>query len=76
VRRLCVRQAAPHKVRSAAASRFSFFGEKRLTRSESVGMDSAGMTVYSIDQASGELKPIGHYPMGTQPNWIEIVDLK
>ena len=42
----------------------------------SVGMDSAGMTVYSIEQASGELKPIGHYPMGTQPNWIEIVDLK
>ncbi len=41
----------------------------------SVGMDSAGMTVYAIDQASGELKPIGHYPMGTQPNWIEIVDL-
>jgi 6-phosphogluconolactonase len=42
----------------------------------SVGMDSAGMTVYTIDQASGELKPIGHYAMGTQPNWIEIVDLK
>ena len=42
----------------------------------SVGMDSAAMTVYAIDQASGELKPIGHYPMGTQPNWIEIVDLK
>jgi 6-phosphogluconolactonase (cycloisomerase 2 family) len=38
-------------------------------------MDSAGMTVYAIDQASGELKPIGHYAMGTQPNWIEIVDL-
>jgi 6-phosphogluconolactonase (cycloisomerase 2 family) len=34
------------------------------------------MTVYAIDQASGELKPIGHYAMGTQPNWIEIVDLK
>ena len=42
----------------------------------SVGMDSAGMTVYSIDQASGELTPFGHYAMGTQPNWIEIVDLK
>jgi 6-phosphogluconolactonase (cycloisomerase 2 family) len=39
-------------------------------------MDSAGMTVYTIDQASGELNPISHYPMGTQPNWIEIVDLK
>jgi len=23
----------------------------------------------------GELKPIGHYAMGMQPNWIEIVDL-
>ena len=34
------------------------------------------MTVYTIDQASGELKPISHYPMGRQPNWIEIVDLK
>ena len=42
----------------------------------SVGMDSAGMTVYAIDHASGELKPVGHYPLGTQPNWIEIVDLK
>src|SRR5271169_5471920 len=42
----------------------------------SVGMDSAAMTVYAIEQASGELKPIGHYPMGTQPNWVEIVDLK
>ena len=34
------------------------------------------MTVYAIDQASGELKPIGNYPMGTQLNWIEIVDLR
>ena len=39
-------------------------------------MDSAAMTVYAIDQTSGELIPIGHYPMGTQPNWIEIVELK
>src|SRR5215471_16230394 len=42
----------------------------------SVGMDSGRMTVYSIDQANGELKPIGQYPVGTQPNWVEIVDLK
>ncbi len=42
----------------------------------SVGMDSAAMTVYSIDWASGGLEPVGRYPMGTQPNWIEIVDLK
>ena len=42
----------------------------------SVGMDSNAMTVYAIDKASGALNPIGHYPMGTQPNWVEIVDLK
>ena len=42
----------------------------------SVGMDSAGMTVYAIDATSGELRSIGRHPMGTQPNWIEIVDLK
>jgi 6-phosphogluconolactonase len=42
----------------------------------SVGMDSNAMTVDAIDPASGDLKPIGHYPMGRQPNWIEIVDLK
>ncbi|HUA54177.1 MAG TPA: beta-propeller fold lactonase family protein, partial [Candidatus Sulfotelmatobacter sp.] len=42
----------------------------------SVGMDSATMTVYAIDPAGGALSPVGHYPMGTQPNWIEIVDLR
>jgi 6-phosphogluconolactonase len=42
----------------------------------SVGMDSAGMTVHDIDQDSGELKAVEHYPMGTQPNWVEIVDLR
>jgi 6-phosphogluconolactonase len=38
-------------------------------------MDSNAMTVHAIDPATGELKPVGHYPMGTQPNWVEIVDL-
>ena len=33
------------------------------------------MTVHTIDQGSGALKPVHHYPMGTQPNWVEIVDL-
>ena len=41
-----------------------------------VGLDSNAMTAYTIDQASGELRPIGRHPMGTQPNWVEIVDLK
>jgi 6-phosphogluconolactonase len=39
-------------------------------------MDSAGMTLHAIDPTSGELQPIGRHPMGAQPNWIEIVDLK
>jgi 6-phosphogluconolactonase len=41
-----------------------------------VGMDSASMTVSAIDPKSGHLEPVGRYPMGTQPNWIEIVDLR
>jgi 6-phosphogluconolactonase len=41
----------------------------------SAGFDSAGLTVHGIDPASGELKAVHQYPMGTQPNWIEIVDL-
>ena len=40
-----------------------------------VGMDSAAMTVHAIDPASGALTPVGHHKMGTQPNWIEIIDL-
>jgi 6-phosphogluconolactonase len=41
-----------------------------------VGMDSAAMTVHTIDPSSGALKPAHQIPMGTQPNWVEIVDLK
>lgn len=41
----------------------------------SVGMDSGAMTVHAIDAGSGALTPAGHYKMGTQPNWVEIVDL-
>ena len=40
-----------------------------------VGMDSAGMTVHAIDPSSGALKAAHQYPMGTQPNWVEVVDL-
>jgi 6-phosphogluconolactonase len=39
-----------------------------------VGMDSASMTVYEI-AADGRLGPLKQYPMGTNPNWVEIVDL-
>ena len=28
-----------------------------------------------IDQASGKLTKLKEYPMGKNPNWIEIVDL-
>jgi 6-phosphogluconolactonase len=39
-------------------------------------MDSASMTVHAIDAGTGALNPVKQYPMGTQPNWIEIVDLQ
>ena len=38
------------------------------------GMDSASLTVHAIDQDNGELKNVKQYPMGNQPNWVEIVD--
>jgi 6-phosphogluconolactonase len=41
-----------------------------------VGLDSAGMTVHAIDPATGALTPAHRYPMGTMPNWVEIVDLR
>jgi 6-phosphogluconolactonase len=31
--------------------------------------------VYSIDAASGELTPLGEYPVGKNPTWVEIVQL-
>ena len=41
-----------------------------------VGLDSGAMTVHAIDAASGELKAGAQVTMGTQPNWVEIIDLK
>ena len=41
-----------------------------------VGLDSAGMTVHAIDPANGALTPAHRHPMGTMPNWVEIVDLR
>jgi 6-phosphogluconolactonase len=37
-------------------------------------MDSTSLTVLAIDQKSGELKNVKQYPIGKQPNWVEIVD--
>jgi 6-phosphogluconolactonase len=34
------------------------------------------MAVYRIDPQSGALTNLKQYPMGQQPNWIEIVDLR
>jgi 6-phosphogluconolactonase len=40
-----------------------------------VGQLSHGMTSYAIDPASGALRKLKHYPVGQNPNWIEIIDL-
>ena len=37
-------------------------------------MDSASLTVHAIDQNSGAQREVKQYPMGMQPNWVEIVD--
>lgn len=38
------------------------------------GMGSAGITVHAIDAHTGDLSVVKRYPVGQQPNWVEIVD--
>jgi 6-phosphogluconolactonase len=40
-----------------------------------VGQLSDSMTSYAIDPASGKLSKLKQYPMGKNPNWVEIVNL-
>lgn len=40
-----------------------------------VGQRSHQLTVYAIDAGSGRLEARARYPMGQNPNWVEIVDL-
>lgn len=40
-----------------------------------VGQLSHGMTSYAIDGATGKLTKLKQYPMGKNPNWVEIIDL-
>jgi 6-phosphogluconolactonase len=40
-----------------------------------VGQLSHAMTSYAIDPATGKLAKLKQYPMGKNPNWVEIVNL-
>src|SRR5262245_11576423 len=40
-----------------------------------VGQHSHAMSSYAIDPISGQLGKLREYPMGLNPNWIEIIDL-
>jgi 6-phosphogluconolactonase len=40
-----------------------------------VGQLSHSMTSYAIDPATGKLSKLKQYPMGKNPNWVEIVNL-
>ena len=40
-----------------------------------VGQLSDSMTSYAIDPATGKLTKLKQYPMGKNPNWVEIVNL-
>jgi 6-phosphogluconolactonase len=39
-----------------------------------VGQQSHHLTVYAIDRETGRLDERARYPMGQNPNWVEIVD--
>jgi 6-phosphogluconolactonase len=34
------------------------------------------MTSYAIDAKSGKLEKLKQYPVGKNPNWVEIVDFR
>ena len=40
-----------------------------------VGQLSHSMPSYKIDADSGKLIKLKEYPMGKNPNWVEIVDI-
>ena len=40
-----------------------------------VGQLSDSMTSYAIDVTTGKLTRLKRYPMGKNPNWVEIVNL-
>jgi 6-phosphogluconolactonase len=40
-----------------------------------VGQTSNRMSVYAIDGGNGRLNKLADYPMGENPNWVEIIDL-
>ncbi len=40
-----------------------------------VGQLSHALSSYTIDADGGKLTRLKEYPMGKNPNWIEIVDL-
>ena len=40
-----------------------------------VGMLSDSLTSFAIDPTSGKLSKLKQYPMGKNPNWVEIVNL-
>ncbi|WP_163589708.1 beta-propeller fold lactonase family protein, partial [Klebsiella pneumoniae] len=40
-----------------------------------VGQKSHSATLYAIDPVTGALKALDRYPMGRDPNWVEIVDI-
>ena len=40
-----------------------------------VGQLSNSMTSYAIDKTTGKLTKLKEYPVGKNPNWVEIVNL-
>ena len=40
-----------------------------------VGQRSHALSSYRIDAASGQLTQLRRYPLGQNPNWVEIVEL-
>jgi 6-phosphogluconolactonase len=48
--------------------------EYRVRYLLAVGQLSHAMSIYRIDPESGKLTKLKEYPMGQNPNWVEILD--
>jgi 6-phosphogluconolactonase (cycloisomerase 2 family) len=56
-----------------AASRLQYRSARPFLIAAGQKSDSA--TLYAIDAESGALKVLKRYPLGKNPNWVEIIDL-
>ena len=73
--RFAVRGLRANKLRSGLTTLGILIGVGAVILLIAVGQKSNAATVYGINPKTGALTALHHYPLGKNPNWVEIVDL-